>query len=219
MSYILFFVSLLFSLFILYILSKNDFLFLRKNITIHNMFDTMFLSLIGFFVIARFFYVFGGLRSDLYNLIPFLHILRYPGMLYLGGVLGFGLISYLRFHKKKIVPHILDIYSLSLYPLFLLSLFFSEMSGNFLYFNGFILALSILFFSIGIYSSRNITLKDGTISLLFLCLVCVFTIINEFAQGTKILYTFTITQIIAVVLFLLSSTLILIQESFIPIKK
>lgn len=183
------------------------------------MFDTMFLSLLGFFVVARFFYVYGGLRSELYSPIPFLHILRYPGILYLGGVLGFGLVGYMRFHKKKIVSHILDIYSLSLYPLFLLSLFFSEMSKNFLYFNGFILALSILFFSIGIYSYRNITLKDGTISLLFLCLVCVFTIINEFAQGTRVVYTFTIPQVIAVSLFLLSSTLILIQESFIPIKK
>lgn len=219
MNFVFFSLSIIISLFVLYILTKSDFVFLRKNITLHNMFDTLFLSFIGFFLFARILYVFAGLRKELYSFIPFLHMLRYPGSLYLGGILGFALVVYLRFRKKKILLHILDVYSLSLYPFFLFILLSSELSGNFLFFNLFILLLSLLFFGIGIYSYKNITLKDGTISLLFLCLICVFTIINEFSTGTRVVFSFTIPQVIAGILFLTSSAFILIHESFIPLKK
>lgn len=218
-SYLLVIISLLFSFFILYILSKNDFVFLRKNITLHNMFDTMILSLLGFLLTARVLFVFGGLHSELYNPITFLHILRYPGILYLGGVIGFAAVSFLRFRKRKIIFHILDIYSLALYPLFLLSLFSSNITGNFLYFNVFIFLLSIFFFSLGIYSYRNIVLKDGSVALLFLCLAAVFTIINEFSGGTRVLFIFTIAQIVSLILFIISSVLLLTHESFLNFKK
>lgn len=219
MEILLFPISLLLSFFILYIISKNDFLFLRKNITLHNMFDTMVLSLMGFFITARLLYVFGGLHAELFSLIATFHVLRYPGMLYIGGLIGFGIILLLRFYKRKILLHIIDVYSLSLYPLFLFALFNSPWQGNFLYFNLFVFLLSLLFFIFALYSQRNVTLKDGSITLLFVCLVSVFTIVNEFAEGSRFVFMFSIPQILSIIIFVLSAIFLLVHESFIAVKK
>lgn len=208
-----FIICLFVSLFMLYILVRHDFVLARKSLLLQEIFDTTFFAYISFVFFGRLFYVLGELKIEHLQFIRFFHLIRFPGILFLGGVVGFGLVIYLVFRKKKILARIFDIYSLSLYPIFLFALAISYQGGYFLYFNILIFILSCIFLGLGIYSYKNYTLKDGTVTYLFICLVSIFTIISEFSQVNRPIFSlFTIPQVFSMGLFLVASVLLLLHE-------
>lgn len=216
---ILFIFLFILSLYILYVLVKHDFVLARKSILLQEIFDTTFFAFLAFLIVGRLLYVFGELRFNLLYPLQFIHLIRFPGMLFIGGLLGFLGVIYFVFHKRKILFRLLDIYSLSLFPLFLLVLLTSYSAGYFLYFNILVFFLSCFFFIFGLYSYKNYTLADGTIALLFLCLACVFTIISEFASPTRVIFSFfTIPQLFSIALFLGLSGFLITHEGLIKKK-
>lgn len=207
----------LLSFFTLYIVVKNDFTFLRKDISLKKAFDNAIISFIGFFVMGRILYVFLGIHQELFNPLAFFHILRYPGISFLGGVAGFFAVLLLLIRRKHALFHIFDVYSVCLYPMFLFSLTSERYTGNFLYFNIGLILLSVIFFAIALYSYKNYLLKEGTLALLFVNLASIATIVNEFSSknGLVVFGLFSILQILAFVLFISCSALILLREGFI----
>lgn len=211
---ILFFAMCLFiSLFILYVLVRHDFVLARKSLLLQEIFDTTFFAYLSFLFFGRLSYVLGEMKFNYLQSIVFFHLIRFQGVLFLGGIVGFGLVIYLFFRKKKILYRIFDIYSLSLYPIFLFALATSYHGGYFLYFNLLIFILSGIFLGLGIYSYKNYTLKDGTVTYLFICLVSIFTIISEFSNTNRPIFSYlTIPQSVSILLFLIFSVLLLLHE-------
>lgn len=208
------------SLFILYLLTKHDFVLARKSLLLQEIYDVTFLGFLAFLVTGRILYIVSVLDFSLFNPLKFFHIFKFPGALFLGGLLGFWIVIYLFFKKKKILARLYDIYALSLFPLFIFALGVSYNKGYFLYFNLLILLLSILFMVIGIYSYKNYSLKDGSIAFLFICLVTVFTIISEFSSSSRVILSyFTIPQMISIIVFLSFSVLLLSHEGIVKTKK
>lgn len=102
------------SLFSLYILSHDDYVFLRKNVSLEQIFNG---AVLGFFVsvfFARLFYVL--LNPDLKFLNPLTFFLfpYFPGLSIIGGIIGAVLFLYLYFPKKKVpTGRIFDFFSFS----------------------------------------------------------------------------------------------------------
>ena len=218
--YLIFFVlAMILSLFMLFILVRHDFVLVRKSLLLQEIFDITFFSYLAFLVSGRLFYVVGEQRFDFFNLLRFFHILKFPGILFLGGILGFSSIIFFMFSKKKILARIFDIYFLSMYPLFIFALLTSYSGGFYLYFTILIFILSCVFLGIGIHSYKNYTLKDGSIALLFLCLVSIFTIVSEFSKDARIVFSFfTISQVIGFFVFIFSSAILLLHEGMLGVR-
>lgn len=217
---VLFAILFILSIYILYVLVKHDFVLARKSILLQEIFDTTFFAFLIFFLTGRLLYVLGELQFGLLNPIEFFYVLRFPGVLFIGGLLGFLGVIYFVFRRRKILFRLLDIYSLSLFPLFVLVLFTSYAAGYFLYFNILVFFLSCFFFIFGLYSYKNYTLADGSIALLFLCLACVFTIISEFSSSNRIIISFfTIPQLFSILLFVALAGFLLTHEGLIKKKK
>lgn len=220
MNFIFLILCFIVSVFILYILVKHDFVLARKSLLLQEIFDTTFLAYIAFLLTGRLLYVLSSQRFELINPVSFFHLLRFPGILFLGGIVGFGGVIYLAFKKKKILARLFDIYALSMFPLFIFTLCISYNNGYFLYFNILIFLLSCLFMGIGIYSYKNYTLKDGSIAFLFICLITVFTIVSEFSSSSRQLFSyFTISQAISVTIFIVFSILLLVHEGILGSSK
>lgn len=216
MFLLLFAICIFISLFMLYVLVKHDFVLARKSLLLQEIFDTTFFAYIAFIFLGRLLFVLGEQQYSFFHFVKFFHLIRYPGILIIGGVLGFGIVIYYVFRKKKILLRIFDIYSLSMYPIFLFALLVSYFGGYFLYFNALLFLLSCIFFGIGIYSYKNYTLKDGTITYLFICLISIFTIVSEFSGGNRTIFSFfTIPQILSMIIFLGASFLLLVHEGMI----
>lgn len=221
MLFILFFVlSFILSLFILYILIRHDFVLARKSLLLQEIFDTTFFAYIAFFIVGRLAYIVSSLKFSLLNIVTFFHIFKFPGILFLGGVLGFSLVIFFAFSKKKILKRLFDIYALSMYPLFIFALCYSYLAGFFLYFTILIFLLSCFFLGVGIYSYKNYVLKDGSVALLFICLISIFTIISEFSNTGRFIFSFfTIPQVVSVFIFISVSILLLLHEGMLPTSK
>lgn len=220
LSLFFFILCFVLSLFILYMLTKHDFVLARKSLLLQEIFDITILGFIAFLVTGRFLYIISVLNFSLLNPLRFFHILKFPGALFLGGLLGLWFVIYIFFKKKKILARLYDIYALSLFPLFVFALVSSYSKGYFLYFNILIFFLSCLFMGIGIYSYKNYTLKDGSIAFLFVCLVTVFTIISEFSSKSRVIFSFfTIPQVISIIVFICFSILLLSHEGIVSKKK
>ncbi len=215
-----FIVCLISSLFILYMLTKHDFVLARKSLLLQEIFDTTLVGYIAFLITGRVLYIISVQEFSLFNPLRFFHIFKFPGTLFLGGLLGFGLVIYYVFRKKKILTRLYDIYALSLFPIFLFTLLFSYSKGDFLYFNILIFLLSCLFMGIGIYSYKNYTLKDGSIAFLFVCLATVLTIVSEFSSSSRVVFSFfTISQVISIIVFIIFSSLLIMHEGIVKTKK
>lgn len=201
------------SLFTLYVLVRHDFVLARKSLLLKEIFDTTFFAYIAFLVSGRVFYILGEPRFDYIHIIKFFYIFKFPGISFLAGLFGFGIVAYIVFSRKKILARIFDIYSLSLYPLFIWALATSYSGGYFLYFNILIFLLSCVFLGIGFYSYKNYTLKDGSVMLLFLCLVSIFTIVSGFANNSRVFFSFFSTsQVVSIVVFFTCSFFLLTSE-------
>lgn len=220
MSVIFFIACFIFSIYILYVLVKHDFIIARKSLLLQEIFDATLVACIAFIFSGRLLYALSMQRFDLINPIRFFHFLKFPGALFLGGVFGFGLVIYFMFRKKKILARLFDIYSLSMLPLFIFTLVFSFNKGYFLYFNILIFLLSLLFMAIGIHTYKNYTLKDGSTAFLFICLITVYTIISEFSNTGRFIFSFfSISQVLSISVFMVFAVLLLIREGILGGKK
>ncbi len=187
-------------LFILYILSKSDFVLLRQNISLSEIFDALFITFICSFLIGRAFNMIDHFESNLLSILRFFHIFKYPGISLLGLFLGGGLSLYLIFMKKKGASRISDIFAISFFPLFAVNLFF-EKYGPALFFLPYILFfISILFFIFLLSSHNKYMLRDGSISLIFILLLAFTTFIFEyFSKSPGVFLSLSFLQIVSLV--------------------
>src|SRR3989338_1646869 len=179
------------SLFILYVLCKDDFLLIRKDIKMPFLFNNIFLI----------------------NPLVFFHLVNYGGLSIFGGFLGgiFGLLLFTS--EKKAAGRILDISSLSFFPLLFLYLFSKPFSDFFVPLKFVIPLLLIAMFIIFLNFHKKYSLKDGNIFLYILILFSIFNLVFGFFNAHGIvLWRFSFSQTLSA-FWILFSVIILVARS------
>lgn len=102
-------------LFVLYFLSHDDFVLLRRDISLDSIFNIAFIMVPVSLFFARFLYAVSNPSGDFFNPLYFLLFPYFPGLSFVGGVLGTGAFLVLIFRIKKMpVGRLLDLFVLSL---------------------------------------------------------------------------------------------------------
>jgi hypothetical protein len=205
-------------LFSLYRLSHDDFVFIRKTISMEMISNitlwTAFISL----VVARIIYIFSFPKPVFFTFLGSVLFPYFPGLSLVGAVLGGSIfLSLYCFYKKIPLGRMLDFSAVSLLfslPLGFLYIYF--VSGRHTY----ILA-SLIFYIIFLLFTIFVSLplltmgkiKDGVLGLLFLVIFSLFTIIiNIFVENFKFAYSIENIILFSGLIFSLS---LLIYKQFI----
>lgn len=220
MIYILFAIAIVFSFFILYEFSKNDFVLLRRNISIMQMFDYVFVNLFTGFLFSRILYIFDT-RNFLYlQPINLLHIFELPGLSVLGFFIGLLVTLYVLLRKKKVLLRAYDIFVISFFPILLVSVFYESVPRNYLYVLPIFALMSTVIFGFLVSAIRNYSLRDGSSAAILFMVVCLKTFaFSFFDDRIPVLYVFSLVQIIAAVLLILNVVFILVHQKIVTFPK
>ena len=124
-------------LFTLFVISHDDYVLLRRNITTEMVFNMGILTiLVGLFA-ARLFYAATHFSTHFLNILYFIMVPYYPGLSLKGGILGGMLFAYLwSRYKKRPLGRFLDFFAIAL---------FASLPFGFFIYLFFITKVSILF--------------------------------------------------------------------------
>ncbi len=176
-------------LFVLHLVSKDDFLIIKKDIPMDVIFNGAFLTGFISLFFARFFYVIFNYNPVFITPLGFLMFPYFPGLYLAGGIIG-GVLSLLLFlnYKKLPVKRIFDFFSISLLAVLPLGILLNGLLSNI---NNFIfyivlfliyLVLAIIFFKfIFPYTQRNI-LKEASLGAFSLISISVLGFITNLIQ-------------------------------------
>lgn len=170
----------------LYLLSREDFVFLRRNVSTEQIFDIAFLDGLVSLFLARIIYVAFHFTFAYFNPLVFFLVPYFPGLGISGAIMGSFFFLLLISRNKKIpTGHLLDVFSVSFFYAFSATLFgygllallnrqffFSVIDGVW----GIIsLSLSILFGSILMKSIW----KDGNMSTVIVVCISIVLLITR----------------------------------------
>ena len=217
-------------LYCVYLLANDDFIFLRRDVTMEKLFNLIFLGgLISLFS-ARLFYGFGE-KSIFANPFVFLLFPYFPGLSLLGGVLGAVVtLLFLANRRKNLLPlgRMADFFSIAFLvtlPVgFLGFLMFSETGFPAIKAGSMVvtyLILFVIFLKFLLPQLLNGKLKEGTITLLFLiCFSVVSLISNAFPKINFSAFLKTPENLILIAVLILSLIFLIKQEKLlIKVKK
>ncbi len=114
-SFLFLFLGLLAFLFTLFALGRDDMLFIRKNVSLEDLFTlTIFTVGVGI-LFARIFFVLFDFKTAYLNPLVFFLVFYFPGLSFPGGLLA-GATSLLLYARRKKMPlsHIVDFFGVSL---------------------------------------------------------------------------------------------------------
>lgn len=176
-------------LFCAYSLSQDDFLFVRKNIALESVFNTLFIVLFSSLLFARIVYVIFHFKTVFLNPLGFFLFPYFPGLSLVGALIGGILIgSGICMNSKIPTTRFLDIVSLSFlcaYSIFYFPLWFSyaALIGHFkiVYLVAMIFYIDLFVVLLRVY--LKYILKDGSITsltiFLFLTMYTIFIFFDK----------------------------------------
>lgn len=209
--YLLLFFFVFIGLFILYHLSRNDFILMRKNISVTKLFNYAFIHFIFGYISARIIFILDSQQYYYFNPLLFFHFVNYPGVPFFAFVVSSVLIYYLLIRNKEAYLRVLDMVFLSMIPLYI----FQILSLTYFYiaFKIILILVSIILLFYLISLTKNYTVKDGSISLILLILFsCYFFALSFFDSEGPRIYLFTLLQYLTISTFFISLTLLIINE-------
>jgi hypothetical protein len=215
-------------LFSLYLLTRDDFVLIRKDVTVEKSFNIAFLAFTVSLLTSRILYVILNPSSDFLNPLVFLLFPYYPGLSLLGAVAG-GVLFLVITSKQLKLPmgRLIDYFSISFLsglPIGIIGYFLLD-GQNLLKLGPIILVLvyTILFFIFikillpGLLSGM---LKDGTIGLIFLICFAVISLISGFVSRGKNMFSLGLEDLILVIILYASLVFLFRQEKLlVKIKK
>ncbi|HSW97940.1 MAG TPA: prolipoprotein diacylglyceryl transferase family protein [Candidatus Saccharimonadales bacterium] len=213
-------ISFFIFLFNLYSLAKDDFILLRKNITLEQVFNYAFINVWVALLSARIFYIFFNPSLRYINPLIFLIFIYFPGLSLTGGVIG-TLIFLFFLSRKKNVPRgrLYDIFSLAFLPALVCSIFLSQMISLIFLKSVSLVMIGVMvtFLIISIIFSvifKKDTTKDGTLAISTLSLFSLVSILEKvFLTANKKSLFFDKECIILVILLLISAILLIKQST------
>lgn len=211
---LVFLVVLSLCLFLLYILSKQDFVLLRQNISLAQIFDAQVLSLISGFILGRIFYVINYGRFDLIHPLKFFHLIKYEGIIPLGFFGGMALLLFTVFGSKKGLGRIYDIFAIAFFPLFAAGLLLRYVNIFFLFPVIIFIALATAFLFL-IRSHYKYILRDGSISFIFLSLLALDGITYDpflYTGKNTVLGLFSLSSALSILILILSLIALTINQ-------
>lgn len=212
-------------LYCLYVLANDDFIFLRRDVSMEKIFNIIFLgSLVSLFA-SRLFYGFSH-TGIFANPLVFLLFPYFPGLSLLGAVVGVGAVFlFLATRRKDKIPlgRLADFFSIA----FLISLpvgfigYFMFSEGGVLLINlisqaAAYFVLFIIFLKFFLPQLLNGKFKEGTITFIFLISFCLVTLIsNAFPTIAVLDYFKNFENLILIVGFVASAFFLNRQEDLI----
>ncbi|MGH7203793.1 MAG: prolipoprotein diacylglyceryl transferase family protein [Candidatus Levyibacteriota bacterium] len=211
--------ALLIFLFSLYRLVKDDYIFIRKGISLEQSYDISFITLWVSLFFSKLFYVLFYFHSKQNIFVQFFSLKNGEFSL-VGAIIG-GIIALFIFSKYRKIPlgRLSDFFSLSfLYALpfgLLANAFFvSKNQLLYLFLNVFIYFVVLLFFAQFLYPKiLNRTMKEGMLSILFLVLFSGISLLTSMLVSLKDINTFIIPQNGVTLLLFIVSIMLLIREN------
>lgn len=166
MMLLLYFAVIFLSLFILYVVSRHDFVLLRQSVSLRQVFDNVFLSLIVFFLLSRVAYIFYVQSLSMFNPLKFFYLTKYWGLLPYAGLMGMIVSISFLFRKKKNKLRILDVYFISFSPIILLDVLLKSNHGILLIIKIISAIILVLFYGWFLKIHNKFTTKDGFITFI-----------------------------------------------------
>lgn len=204
----------LLSLFILYMLSKNDFVFLRKNISLESVFNTVLFCGGSALIFGRLFSLIDSARAFIWDPFILLHVVKVPGFSFFGAIGGGVLVVSVLVKEKEALLRMYDIFIISFLPvLFFGSLLQIRVMSHWVFF----LLLTVLFsflFAFVVRVHRNYMVKDGSILLAVLIAFSFLEVVSgTFEPTRKFMLHLSARQFVATVSFFICSVLLVKNES------
>ena len=210
-------------LYCVYLLGNDDFIFLRKDVTMEKLFNIVFLGSLSSLFFARLFYGLFQEKAILSNPFVFLLFPYFPGLSIIGSVLGiaafFGILK--RWKKDLPLERMSDFFSIAFLvtlPIGTIGYFmFAEAGFSIQRALGLVVAyiiLFILFLRFLLPQLLKDKIKEGTIALIFLLSFSVVNFVDGgMGKGNAVSYLISADGIILILLFLSSVRLLIKQEN------
>jgi prolipoprotein diacylglyceryltransferase len=218
MQVLSYFPSLLIFLYALYRFVKDDYVFIRKGISLEQSFDIAFITLWASLFVARLLYLLFHLHTGENIFLDFFSF-KNSGFSLTGAIIGGILAVYLIGQYKRLpLGRLSDFLSLAfLYtlPLVFLShaVFAKKDEILTVFLNAIIYFVLLLFFIQFLYPKiMNRTMKEGMLAILFLMLFSIIALITSLLTSLRDIYTFINPENIALVFLFIGSIILLVKQ-------
>lgn len=208
-------------LFIVYFLSKDDFVILRNDVPMEKIFNSAFLFALSGLFFSRLFYVLAHPSSIFDSLLGFLLFPYFPGLSLSGGLLGGFTFSYVYFKSRNLPKErLLDFFSIALagaFPVGLVgALILSHQKISLYFLLSIVLSLVYLFAFIRFVAPKALgsKIKDGSASLIFLSSFYFLYIITRVFINNLKFYP-DAENILSILVFIASFCFLLKEEGFV----
>lgn len=211
-----------------YLLANDDFIFLRKDVTMEKLFNIILLGVLVCLFFSRLFYGLFYAKNILANIFVFLLFPYFPGLSLLGGVAGAGAVFLFLKGQKSSFPvgRMFDFFSIAFLislPLGSLGYFmFAEDGFSFQRTLGLIIVYLILFIIfLRLFLPRLLSgkIKEGSIALLFLVSFSAVSLINNVAGWEGKVFIFKLVPENFVLTAMLISSIILFAKQEVLLTK
>ena len=216
----------LIALFCIYLLSRDDFILLRKNITLEQVFNYAFVNLVVGIFSARIVYVLLHPSLRYLNPLIFLIFPYFPGLSMVGGVIGVMLFLFTVSRKKKIPKgRLYDIFSLSVllampFGMICMELISFISKKKIVFIDIFITLGYIIVFIIFTMFFVKGKVQDGTIGLVSIITFCLFSLIEDiFSVHERFFLVFGKEDIIIFILLLFAIMRVIYQTTLLERRK
>lgn len=214
-------------LYCVYLLANEDFIFLRKDVTMEKLFNIIFLGGLVSLFVSRLFYGLNHAANILVNPFVFLLFPYFPGLSMLGGVVGAGVVFLFLSRQKNTLPlgRMSDFFSIA----FLVSLpvgflgyyLFSEDSFSIIRAGSLVvtyLILFVIFLRVFLPQLLNGKLKEGTITFLFLICYSIVSLVGNALPKINIPDFFKNFENLILIAILLSSIGLVVKQENLLLK-
>jgi len=209
-------IFILISFFILFSLSRHDFVLIRQNISLTQIFDLALVSIFFAFITGRLLFVLNNFDLDLLHFVRFFYFIKFPGTSTLGFFIG-GILSILFFLKKrKSIKRIFDIFILSFLPIYSFNIIFRNYPSNIIIIPVVLFIFSWIIFFIFLDFHNKYKIKDGNISLLIFILLALDSFVLQiYSQNAyRIFLGLSVLQIISIIVVLVSIVLMILERKW-----
>lgn len=204
MMILLLIIFIFISSFVLFTISRHDFVLLRQNISIRHVFDKALLILLFALFVARIVFLVDSRMYEFFSdPLRFLHVILFFGFNIFGliSALSIGVLFF--FRKRKNFLRILDIYLLSFFPLVIFEANYYLLTASINSFVSFsYLGVCLLAFLFLVKMHTGFKIKDGVVAFSILIFCSLSYLTHSFLQKGLLIYS--PIQILAVLVIAIS---------------